>query len=229
VVGGAAEPDVARAHVRRVVWFAMGRHEARTEAEEAIGRRIACGQLDGGAHVDETALAGDLGVDDGTVREALCGLERDGYVRAQGDGYVVSTLDESELREAYPIVLLLEGLAVRTTQRFDAGTVARLRELNAAMRAVADDPVEVAWRDHDFHAELTRACGNEQLLGTLRPLKRMLLRYEVGYMGSAERVERSVAQHDRLIEALERGDHEGAAALVEQNFRDSMPTLLERF
>jgi DNA-binding GntR family transcriptional regulator len=208
----------------------MGRHEARTEAEEAIGRRIACGELEEGAHLDETALAGDLGVDDGTVREALCGLERDGYVRAEGDGlFAVSTLDESELREAYPIVLLLEGLAVRTTQGFDPGTVARLRELNAAMRAVAGDPVEVAWRDHDFHAELTRACGNEQLLGTLRPLKRMLLRYEVGYMGSAERVERSVAQHDRLIEALERGDHEGAAALVEQNFRDSMPTLLERF
>jgi DNA-binding GntR family transcriptional regulator len=48
-------------------------------------------------------------------------------------------------------------------------------------------------------------------------------------MGAAGRVERSVGQHEELIAALERGDREAAAALVEQNFRDSMPALLERF
>lgn len=207
----------------------MGRHQARTEAEEAIGRRIANGELEAGSDLDESALAGTLEVDATIVREALCGLERDGYVRAEGDGhFAVSELDEAELREAYPIVLLLEGLAVRTSPTFPPEALARLRELNAEMARTGGDPMATAWRDHDFHAELTRHCDNEQLLATLRPLKRMLLRYEFGYMGSGERVERSVAQHEQLIAALERDDREAAAAIVEQNFRDSMPALLDR-
>jgi DNA-binding GntR family transcriptional regulator len=133
------------------------------------------------------------------------------------------------VREAYPIVLLLEGLAVRTSPPFTPEALGRLRELNAEMARAGGDPMTRAWRDHDFHAELTRHCDNEQLLATLRPLKRMLLRYEFGYMGSGERVERSVAQHEDLIAALERDDREAAAATVEQNFRDSMPAMLERF
>jgi DNA-binding GntR family transcriptional regulator len=208
----------------------MGRHQARTEAEEAIGRRIACGELEAGADLDESALAGELAVDGSIVREALCGLERDGCVRAEGEGhFAVTELDEAELREAYPIVLLLEGLAVRTSPAFPRAALTRLRELNAEMARAAGDPVATAWRDHDFHAELTRHCDNEQLQATLRPLKRMLLRYEFGYMGSDARVERSVAQHEELIAALERKDREAAAAIVEQNFRDAMPALLERF
>ncbi len=208
----------------------MGRHAARTGAEEVIARRIVEGDLEAGCDLDEGTLAGELGVEPAVVREALCGLERDGFVRAEGDGhFAVDVLDEGELRELYPIVLLLEGLAVRTTGRFEPATVTRLRELNAAMREHAAEPMEAAWDDHAFHAELTRHCGNDPLLATLRPLKRTLLRYEVGYMGAAGRVERSVGQHDELIAALERGDREAAAALVEQNFRDSMPALLERF
>lgn len=208
----------------------MGRHAARTGAEEDIARRIVDGELEGGRELDEPVLAGELGVEPAVVREALCGLERDGFVRAEGDGhFAVDTLDEGELRETYPIVLLLEGLAVRSTTRFEPACVERLRELNATMRAHAADPMQAAWDDHAFHAELTRHCANDQLLATLRPLKRTLLRYEVGYMGAPERVERSVGQHDELIAALEAGDREVAAGLVEQNFRDSMPSLLERF
>ena len=33
--------------------------------------------------------------------------------------------------------------------------------------------------DFRFHEELARHCDNEQLLGTLRPLKRRMLRYEL--------------------------------------------------
>ena len=82
--------------------------------------------------------------------------------------------------------------------------------------------------DWEFHDELVGGCGNEQLLDTLRPLKRQLLRYEFAYMDEAATVERSAGQHAAIIDALAAGQCERAAAVVEANFRDALPDLLAR-
>ncbi|MEA2393874.1 MAG: hypothetical protein QOJ82_1765 [Solirubrobacteraceae bacterium] len=204
-------------------------HEARDRAWTEIERRIVSGRLRGGDRVDEAALAGELDVRVGSVREALSALERDGFVRGVVDGgYEVADLSEAEVREAYPVAILLEGLALRTTPRFPAEAVRRLREINDAMAAAVGHPMRAATSDWEFHDELTRHCANEQLLGTLRPLKRMLLRYEYAYMSADDFVDRSVAQHREIADALERGDLEAAALVVAANFRDSLPGILER-
>jgi DNA-binding GntR family transcriptional regulator len=81
-----------------------------------IERRIVCGEMAAGARLDEEELAGQLEVDTPVVREALCRLERDGFVRPEvGGAYAVAPLSEIEDREGYPVVILLEGLAVRST------------------------------------------------------------------------------------------------------------------
>jgi DNA-binding GntR family transcriptional regulator len=193
-----------------------------------IGERIVTGRLPAGAVLDEAALAAEVGVDPPVVREALCFLQRDGFVREADDGgFAVSALDELELRETYPVALLLEGLAVRSTPSYPADAIARLREINADMERDGGDAAAAATHDFRFHEELVRHCDNDQLLGTLRPLKRRLLRYELAYMAVPINVGRSVTQHAEIVDALERGDREAAAAAVEANFRDAMPRLLE--
>jgi DNA-binding GntR family transcriptional regulator len=204
-------------------------HETRERAWTEIERRIVSGELPGGAQLDERELAGDLDVEAAAVREALCRLERDGFVRPADEGaFAVAPLSEIEVREGYPVVILLEGLAVRTTAEFPAEAIERLREINAAMAGETGDPLAAATHDWQFHEELVRHCGNEQLLGTLRPLKRLMLRYEYHYMSAEDFVTRSVDQHEAIIQALERGDRDGASALVEDNFRDSLPGILEQ-
>jgi DNA-binding GntR family transcriptional regulator len=204
-------------------------HELRDRACVEIGERIVTGRLPAGALLDEGDLAVEVGVDAPVVREALCFLQRDGFVREVDEGgFAVSELDEIELRETYPIVLLLEGLAVRNTPDYPPATLDRLREINADMERDGDDAVAAATHDFRFHDELVRHCENEQLLGTLRPLKRRLLRYELTYMALRQNVGRSVAQHAEIVDLLERGDRDAAAALVEANFRDALPGLLER-
>jgi DNA-binding GntR family transcriptional regulator len=203
-------------------------HQGRDRACIEIGERIVTGRLPAGTELDEGALAVQVGVEPPAVREALCFLQRDGFVRDAGEGgFVVSELDELELRETYPVALLLEGLAVRSTPEFPADAIARLREINADMERDGQDAAAAATHDFRFHEELVRHCDNDQLLGTLRPLKRRLLRYELAYMAVRRNVGRSVAQHAEIVDALERGDREGAAAAVEANFRDAMPRLLE--
>ena len=173
-------------------------HGTRERTWTEIERRIVCGELPGGARIDEDALAGDLAVETPVVREG------------------------------YPVVILLEGLAVRSTAQFPPESIARLREINAAMAEEGANQMAAATRDWEFHDELVRHCGNEQLLSTLRPLKRLMLRYEYHYMATEDFVSRSVHQHEAIIEALENGDRERASALVEDNFRDSMPGILEQ-
>jgi DNA-binding GntR family transcriptional regulator len=203
-------------------------HELRDRAWVDIGERIVTGRLTAGAAVDEAALADELGVDGPVVREALCLLERDGFVRSDGGRFMVSELDEIELRETYPIALLLEGLAVRSAPPYPPQAIERLRAINADMEREGGDPAAAATHDFLFHEELVRHCGSEQLLDTLRPLKRRLLRYELAYMSVARNVGHSVAQHAEIVDALARNDREAAAMAVEANFRDAIPRLLER-
>jgi DNA-binding GntR family transcriptional regulator len=204
-------------------------HQTRERAWNEIERRIVCGELPGGARLDENTLADDLAVETPVVREALCRLERDGYVQPEDDGsFAVSALNEVEVREGYPVLILLEGLAVRTTAAFPPDVIARLREINEAMAGEREDAMAAATHDWEFHDELVRHCGNDQLLSTLRPLKRLMLRYEYTYMSAEDFVSRSVDQHVKIIEALERGDHDTAATLVEDNFRDSLPGILDK-
>jgi DNA-binding GntR family transcriptional regulator len=204
-------------------------HGTRERTWTEIERRIVCGEMAAGARLDEDELAGQLDVDTPVVREALCRLERDGFVRPEdGGAFAVAPLSEIEVREGYPVVILLEGLAVRTTPAFPPEAIARLREINAAMAEERSDAMKAATRDYEFHEELARHCGNDQLLSTLRPLKRLMLRYEYHYMSAEDFVSRSVHQHERIIQALERGDREAASGLVEDNFRDSLPGILEQ-
>src|ERR671928_373702 len=204
-------------------------HESRDRACVEIGERIVTGRLPAGAVLDEGALAAEVGVEPPAVREALCFLQRDGFVRDAGDGaFAVSELDEIELRETYPVALLLEGLAVRSTPAYPADAIARLREINADMERDGHDAAAAATHDFRFHEELVRHCDNDQLLGTLRPLKRRLLRYELAYMALPRNVGRSVAAHAAIVDALERDDRDAAAAAVEENFRDALPRLIER-
>jgi DNA-binding GntR family transcriptional regulator len=203
--------------------------QPRDIACDAIERRITGGEVPAGEELDEQRLADDLGVDRGSVREALACLVRDGLAQAEGDGFVVAPLDESWLREAYPIALLLEGLAVRSAPAYDEPVLERLRTINAELRELGPrDARLAAERDFDFHDALVAHCENERLLATVRPMKRMLVRYECAAMAEDGVPLASARMHDHIIELLEAGDQEAAASAVEDNYRQAFPAILER-
>jgi DNA-binding SARP family transcriptional activator len=136
-------------------------------------------------------------------------------------------LGVGEARELYPLAVALESIAVRQSPALDRSTLDALRGANARMRAALHDSSAAIVADDDFHALLTGACANEPLLAALRPVKRALLRYEQVYMLEPDRVECSVAQHDAIIAALERGDHALAAQRVRENLTGGLPDLAE--
>jgi DNA-binding GntR family transcriptional regulator len=129
---------------------------------------------------------------------------------------------EREVHELYPAVLMLEATAILHAPPYEADAITSLREANATLVA-AGDPEAGARADDLFHQRLTENCGNPELLAVVRPMREQLMAYEYRYFSTAERRERSAAQHAAIIDALEAGEHERAAALIRENFTTALP------
>jgi hypothetical protein len=143
-----------------------------------------------------------------------------------GDGALrPAALAMSEARELYPLAVVLESVAIRQSPRFGRVALTALRRANERMRAALHDPPAAIAADDEFHARLAAASENPPLLAALRSVKRALLRYEQVYMLDPERIEHSTRQHDRIIEALERGDRQEAAQRVRRNPTGGLPDL----
>ena len=133
--------------------------------------------------------------------------------------------DAGELRELIPSVLILEGVAIRQSPQFDADAIAALKAANQRLRDSAGDADAAARADDDFHRRLTAGCGNAHVLEVLDIVHKALERYERLYLTSPDRLARSVAEHDAIIEAIEAGDHDLAADRVRVNFTSGLPDL----
>ena len=133
-----------------------------------------------------------------------------------------SEIAPREVEELYPAVLMLEATAILHAPPYGADAIARLREANARLLA-ADDAVAGARADDLFHERLVENCGNPDLLAVVRPMREQLMAYERRYFSTAERREGSAAQHAEIIDTLEAGEHERAAALLRENFTTALP------
>ena len=132
-------------------------------------------------------------------------------------------LDPAELRELIPSLLLLEGVAVRTSPPFDAESIAALRAANRRLADAAGDAAAAVQADDEFHRRLTAACGDAHLLEVIDVVRKALAGYERRYMLSPERLARSVDEHEAIVAALESGDHDLAAERVRVNFTSGLP------
>lgn len=134
-------------------------------------------------------------------------------------------LDPAELRELIPSLLILEGVAVRDSPPFDEAAIAALRAANRRLRDASGDAAAAALADDEFHRRLTAGCQNAHLLELVELARKALLSYERLYMLSPSRLAQSVDQHEAIVAALERGDHDLAADRVRENFASDLPGL----
>jgi DNA-binding GntR family transcriptional regulator len=132
-------------------------------------------------------------------------------------------LDPTEVRELIPSLLILEGVAVRESPRFDDEAMGELRAANQRLREAVGDVAAAVQADDDFHRHLTAGCTNERLHEVIDLVRKGLLGYERAYLLSPERLANSVAEHEAIIAALETGDHALAAERVRENFTSGMP------
>jgi DNA-binding GntR family transcriptional regulator len=196
------------------LWQRVHEH-LRTEIQE--------GRLEPGTELIEVALAEQLGVSRGPLREAIGRLAAEGLVTVSPRrGAVVRSLSKEEFLELYQVREALERMAVQlavprlTDEQFEG-----LAALNDEMEAhAARNKVEAFFEANlAFHARLLEASGNGRLQEQYRQLLGQLGRYRLRSLTLRGNIQRSVTEHKAILRAAKRGDAERAAQLMAEHIR----------
>jgi DNA-binding GntR family transcriptional regulator len=199
----------------------------REDIHALLRERIVKGNLLPGNRLQDVQLAAELGVSRTPVREALLRLERDGLVESDPNrGFFVASLSRKEVAEIYPMVWALECLALVSSKPATSPQIQALREINAEMAAVTDNPLRRQELDLRWHQTLLESCVNERLKELLAALKQIVRRYECVYMRDPALVRRSVRDHAEILEALIKKKPKLASRLLERNWRAGMESVL---
>ena len=101
-------------------------------------------------------------------------------------------------------------------------SVAKIREAEARERekaqAAAGDFAAAAVTDRCFHAEIVRSGGNDILSRLYDQLRDRQLRMGVAVMHShPDRIAKTLAEHEEILDALRSGDAEAAVGIVHRH------------
>ena len=193
----------------------IARERLSADVHQELLRQIIQGQLAPGLRLRDAELAERLGVSRTPVREALLRLEREGFISSQQHfGFSVKGFEESEIREVYPLVRLLECTALASAPLPCPARLEGLGDYGANLKREGHDPLRRIELDSTWHEALIVNEGNRHLRRILTELKRIVFRYEYAFMEDEELVSASVTEHAAIVAALEEGDRNKAARLL---------------
>ena len=188
---------------------------------EHLRDEILSGELPAGTELHEVGLASSLGVSRGPLREALGRLAAEGLVTiTPRRGAVVTKLSKREFVEAYQVREALESLAVRlAVPRLTDAERRRLHDLSDDMVRLADDGDAQAFFEANrrFHQIIVAASGNERLQEMHRLLIAQMARLLARSQQLRGGLQQSIAEHRAILEAVDAGDAERAARLMEEH------------
>jgi DNA-binding GntR family transcriptional regulator len=171
---------------------------------------IVGGTLEPEEKLRDMDLAARLGVSRTPVREALRRIEDEGLVETKQNAWTrVAALDTTLPERIYPILRALEPLALEAAaSRITRDDLEHMRESNERVREALTnaDAKRAALEDTELHRRWVLACGNPELLEIIEQLKTQHIRLEIHYWRGGENAFSSVAEHERVIRALETGD-----------------------
>src|SRR6266536_3000364 len=174
--------------------------------------------------LDERQLSLALGVSRTPIREAMTLLEQEGFLRTvPRRGVFIVRKTKKEIIEIIEVCAALESMAARLA------TINASDESISALRHMFDEFHSSAPSEHlheysdaniAFHQAIIQLSGSrlmgktiENLFVHVRAIRRMTI-------SQKDRASRSIADHMRIIEALERRDTELAERLVRQHSLD---------
>lgn len=204
----------------------ISRTPLRDEVCRRILDRIQRGDLAPGTRIRDGELAAQLGVSRTPIREALLRLARDGVLEtSMGRGFRVRPLDPAEIRDVGAILGALESLALRLSPAPTAERLDRLRELDRRLEQTRGDASGCLDLEDEWHRALLEACPNGRLLELIVSLRQVPRRYLAAYMRDAGRLSLSTLPHTKILDALNDGGCDSAAAVFEHQWRRGVAEL----
>lgn len=188
---------------------------SRDVAFASIKQQILDNVLAPGSHFLEQELVEMCGVSRTPVREALIRLQEEGLVAiVPRHGVRILPLELADMQEIYEVLGSLESTAVAlVAQR--CPTEEELLPFDAACREMAlalerDDLEDWARADEDYHLHLLRLCGNRRLAAMVMQCWEQAHRARMFTLRLRPKPVRSVEEHAAVVDAIRRGDVDGA-------------------
>lgn len=199
----------------------------REQVYDQLVAMIVSGEVPPGAPLREVQMAERLGTSRLPVREALQQLEAEGWLERRPRASArVRVPDERDIDEIFDMRQLLEveavGLAVRRASLEDVDALRATAELGKAA-AERGDRQQALEANGQFHRQLAELARHRLLMSFVEVLDR-----KVHWLFSYSKLER-FAEHDAILDALERRDVEAAREAVREHVELTHVLLKQRW
>ena len=200
---------------------------------EELRRSILAGVRAPGERLVELELAREFGTSQSPVRDALQRLDQDGLAtKVVHKGTWVTSLTEEEMNDAWELRMMLEDVALRrAVLKMTPEGMQQLSQAIEEMRKAAGEEDVIAFADADirFHVTVCSIAGTsilQSLWSHVNAVSRLVLAtWGSAYRGSLLQV---MAGHETVLEAMKRGDIEGATEENRLSLSERVKPLRER-
>jgi DNA-binding GntR family transcriptional regulator len=174
--------------------------------------------------LDERQLTAALGVSRTPIREALSLLEQEGFIRTiPRRGIYIVRKSKREMIEMIQMWAALESMAARlATLNAPDAEIAKLRHIFDEFQNSPPSEHLCEYSDANiaFHTAVIALGGSQMIVDTTRNLLIHVRAIRRATITQSDRAARSIIDHLKIIEALERRDTELAERLTRQHTLD---------
>ena len=207
----------------------MGLQGRKQDLTTRLREAITSGRFMPNERLVEMDLAAALGANRANVRTALAQLEQEGLVvREPNRGARVRLISPDEAIEIMQARAVLEVLvarqaAVRATPEDHERLHAILREMRAVVET--GDLIRYSRLNGRLHAELQHIAGHQTATKLLATLKSQIVRFQYRAILLPGRSRQSLAEHQRIVEAICTRDPDGAGRRMSTHLRHAVDAL----
>ncbi|MCQ1059808.1 GntR family transcriptional regulator [Photobacterium sp. DNB23_23_1] len=159
------------------------------------------------------------------VREALLRLQADGLIKLHPrHGLRICALSKKDLQELYELIAHLEVTAIELCiqHQLSDAQINTLREYTKLMNVALEKDDIFLWADYDrqFHEEIFEYTGNSRLIETAKKYNEQNKRCKDIVIKLRPLPWDSIAEHNKLVDAIEKGDALGARKMHLEHWRE---------
>jgi len=207
--------------------------EKMDKAYEMIKQGILNGRISSKHAISVGSLSSELGVSRTPIRDALQKLETEGFVQIfPNQGVIVKELSSTEATQMYELRIALEGYLLRKgITLFTERDIAFLKELLDRQKEAMEnnDPFAFMRFDNEQHLYIHKVYYNPFIFDVLNRMADRIYYGGVQALRLPGRMQATLEEHVRLVEAIESGDVDKALMALELHFNRGLTSTIRSF